>query len=178
MNISLIVLLPLLVGCTVKQVESDNLNARRQSSAESGVQSTTNFQPGTNAVAQVSGEGSRSPGKYAADGLSPMPRLLTNAACIRCFYLVNDGLGHHGYGAKDIRSSSSFLDPRYMWPTLEDLRKEIEKISVPPEIITFKGEDTGGPGGTLPELPAGWKMRGLTKKEIKYLTTKRANIAK
>jgi hypothetical protein len=179
MKLSVIIIVPLFFGCAVKKAENDGSNTKSSRHAEFVIHTTATPRPDAQTGPQARDTGNGSSGKYAADGVSPMPRLGKDATRIWCYFLVNDGLGHHGYGVTDPRSGSPCsYDPSYLWPTLEDLRKEIEKINPPPEISTSSGEVAGGPGGTDPVMPPGWRKRGLTKMEIEYLKSKGGEIAR
>jgi hypothetical protein len=98
-------------------------------------------------------------------GLKPWPGRPRVAAFpettgLVCWYVEDDGSGHHGYACVDDGLSVPRPDGNGLFSCLQDLRSELlrknlNRLSMIPRY-----------GG---RTPAGWKIRALTQAELEFL---------
>lgn len=96
------------------------------------------------------------------DSSSDKPRIVAGpgTTLILCWFVEDDGHGHHGYAAQDRRLDSFAPSGGGLFQTLDEFRAALHTKFAKVPLITDEN-----PGS----VPVGWKIRGLTAKELKEL---------
>jgi len=87
----------------------------------------------------------------------PVMQAPSNGHTFGCWFVVSDGVGHHGYQAADFQSRSATPQTQPLFKSIDDLRVALHRQGVT-NFDTIGGDTNGG-----------WKIRGLTADELRTL---------